>query len=183
MLVSTSRSVPTSPSVLFSSCINTFAKIGRVSTKPVVAIIIFNAMFAGWHFPVLYESAVRIHELHIVEHLLFIGASVIMWWPVMSPLPELPRLSYPGQVLYLFVVAISQTPLFAAITFSNEAIYDFYKLTPRVWDIVPLVDQQIGGIIMKVAWLVIFVPALCIVFLRWSSKEEGDGSKEFAPPQ
>ena len=90
------------------------AKIGRVATKPVVAIIIFNAMFAGWHFPVLYESAVQIHELHIVEHLLFIGASVIMWWPVMSPLPELPRLSYPGQVLYLFVVAISQTPLFAA---------------------------------------------------------------------
>jgi len=159
-----------------------FVKIGRVLTNPVVAIIVFNAVFAGWHFPVLYENAVKIHELHIVEHLFFIGASVIMWWPVMSPLPELPRLSYPGQVLYLFVVAISQTPLFATITFSNGVIYEFYKHTPRVWEITPLVDQQIGGIIMKVASLVIFVPALCIVFLRWSSREEGDGSTEFLSP-
>src|SRR6185437_6536627 len=46
------------------------------------------------------------HPMHIVQHLMFLAASVIMWWPILSPLPELPRLSYPGQMLYLFLLSI-----------------------------------------------------------------------------
>ena len=32
---------------------------------------------------------------------------------------------------------------------------------------------------MKVAWLVIFLPAICIVFLRWFYREETEGRPEF----
>ncbi|MBI2855359.1 MAG: cytochrome c oxidase assembly protein [Chloroflexi bacterium] len=161
---------------------DTIMRLGKLFTHPVVAFALFNAVFAGWHFPVFYEGALRAQGFHILQHLLFMATAVIMWWPILSPLPELPRLNYPAQMLYLIFMSIAQTPLFAAITFSSSPIYSFYEAAPRVWGISPLADQQIGGIIMKLSWLVVFLPAICIVFLRWFYREEGEGSQEFGPP-
>ena len=157
-------------------------RLGKLLTNPIVAFVLFNAVFSAWHFPVFYEGALEAQGFHIIEHLLFMATAVIMWWPILSPLPELPRLAYPTQMLYLIFMSIAQTPLFATITFSSSPIYLFYEAAPRIWDISPLVDQQIGGIIMKVVWLVVFLPAICIVFLRWFYNEEKRGSHEFRPP-
>ena len=44
-----------------------------------------------WYLPVFYEAALRHHSLHIVQHLVFLATSVVMSWPVLSPVPELPR--------------------------------------------------------------------------------------------
>ena len=109
------------------------------------------------------------------------SAAVIAWWPVLSPLPELPRISYPAQILYLVALSISQTPLFAALTFSNDVMYSFYETTPRIWGISPLADQQMGGIIMKVSWLSVFLPAICILFLKWFYRQEREEIQEFQP--
>jgi putative membrane protein len=154
-------------------------RIARFLTLPLVAFILFNSVFVIWHFPVFYEGALRGHLFHILEHLVFMVTAVIVWWPILSPLTELPRIPYPVQVLYLVLLSISQTPLFAVITFSNDVMYSFYEVAPRVWDISPLADQQFGGIIMKVTWLAVFLPAICIVFLRWFYREETEGRPEF----
>lgn len=154
-------------------------RLGRFLTLPLVAFILFNGVINLWHFPVFYEGALRGHAFHILQHLVFMAAAVIGWWPILSPLPELPRISYPAQMLYLILLSISQTPLFAVLTFSNDVIYSFYETAPRVWGISPLADQQIGGITMKVAWIAVFLPVICIVFLRWFYREEAEGRPEF----
>ena len=156
-------------------------KLSRFLTMPLVAFVLFNSVFALWHFPLFYEGALHGHVFHILEHLIFMATAVIVWWPVLSPLPELPRIAYPAQMLYLIFLSISQTPLFAVITFSNDVLYSFYATAPRVWDISPLADQQLGGIIMKVTWLTVFLPAICTVFLRWFYREEKEGRPEFQP--
>ncbi len=156
-------------------------KVGRFLTKPLVAFLTFNIILNLWHFPIFYEGALRQHPVHILEHLLFMSAAVIAWWPVLSPLPELPRISYPAQILYLVALSISQTPLFAALTFSNDVMYSFYETTPRIWGISPLADQQMGGIIMKVSWLSVFLPAICILFLKWFYRQEREEIQEFQP--
>ena len=156
-------------------------RAGRFATRPLVAFLTFNVVLNMWHFPIFYEGALREHPVHIIEHLLFMSAAVIAWWPVLSPVKELPRISYPAQILYLVALSISQTPLFAALTFSNDVLYSFYETAPRVWDISPLADQQLGGIIMKVSWLSVFLPAICILFLRWFYREEREHLPEFQP--
>ncbi len=156
-------------------------RLGRLLTFPPLAFLLFTGVFAVWHFPVFYDGALNTHVFHILEHLLFISTAVIAWWPILSPLPSLPPLSYPGQLLYLVLLSISQTPLFAVITFSNQTFYPFYEAAPRVFDLSPIADQQLGGIIMKVSWLVVYVPAICVVFLRWFYREETEGLPEFRP--
>ena len=83
-------------------------RAGRIITKPLIAFLIFNVVLNVWHFPVFYEGALREHPVHILEHLLFMSAAVIVWWPILSPLPELPRIPYPAQILYL--VALVHLP-------------------------------------------------------------------------
>ena len=71
--------------------------IARAITKPLRCFIIFNVVITVWHLPPMYNTAMAYHPVHIVQHLTLMAASVLMWWPFLSPLPELPRLAYPGR--------------------------------------------------------------------------------------
>src|SRR5213596_4276302 len=76
-------------------------RVAAVLTRPLPAAVIFSTPITLWHFPGFYEAALRHHPLHIVQHLVFIATAVLMWWPILSPVPELPRAGYPAQLLYL----------------------------------------------------------------------------------
>ena len=44
-----------------------------------------------------------------------------MWWPVVSPLPEMPPLAPPGQMLYLFLQSLVPTIPASFLTFGTLA--------------------------------------------------------------
>ena len=81
--------------------------VARALTRPIPALILFNVVFAVYHIPLYYNAVVTDHNLHIAAHLVFIALAFITWWPILSPLPELPRLSYPLRMLYVFGQTIS----------------------------------------------------------------------------
>jgi putative membrane protein len=151
------------------------------ATRPVPAGVIFTAPTALWHFPVLYEAALRNHNLHILQHLVFLATAVIMWWPVLSPVPDLPRAPYPGQMLYLFLLGIPMSVVGALITLADGVLYPFYTTAPRVWGLGPGVDQQIGGLMMWVPGGLTFWAVMTVVWFRWSTREES-GDVERAVP-
>ena len=139
----------------------------KLFVHPVIAVITFNLIFSIWHIPGLYDYSVRYHWVHVTEHILFILSSIIMWWPLCSKTPEAPRIPYPLQMIYLFVMSLSQIIVFGIITFATEPLYDHYINAPRLWNITPLLDQQLGGIIMKVGSGFLFLFLLIIVFFKW----------------
>jgi putative membrane protein len=153
---------------------------GERMVRPVLAAAIFTVPIVLWNMPVFYEAAMRHHPLHIVQHLVFLATAVVMWWPVLSPVPELPRASYPGQLLYLFLLGIPMSIVGAMITLANSPLYPFYAAAPRVWGLSPLDDQQIGGLIMWVPGGLVFWIAMTVVWFRWSVRDEqggGDGER------
>jgi putative membrane protein len=79
--------------------IRAVAAVARYITTGPAAFTIFSLTIVVWHLPPLYNYALAHHPVHIVQRLCFLVASTIMWWPVMSTMPELPRLSYPKQML------------------------------------------------------------------------------------
>ena len=149
-------------------------RLARIVTFPVIAFAVFNLTFSIWHIPALYNTSVTNHGVHIGEHILFIATAILMWWPLASMMPELPRLSHPFQMAYLFLLSIAQIILFAPITFSGEPLYEWYVNAPRIWPISPLVDQQIGAIIMKMGGAAIFLTLIIVIFFRWFQQEEGN---------
>ena len=145
---------------------------------PLGAVVIFNIIFSMWHLPILYNLSVSYHWVHILEHSLFISASIVMWWPICSQVQSIPKLPYPIQMLYFFVMSLAQIIVFGIITFAREPIYQHYIDAPRIWNISPLVDQQLGGIIMKVGSGFLFLFLIIIAFFKWF--DEDSNSQETA---
>lgn len=143
----------------------------RALTKPVPAFGICNAVFAVWHLPPFYDLALRDHNVHVFEHLLFVSTAILLWWPLVSPLPELPRIPYGGQLLYLFLQVLPGSLIGGLIANSNRALYPFYAAAPRITWLSPVQDQQLGAIVMWVGGGTFFLAAFTVVFFRWAFRD------------
>jgi putative membrane protein len=153
--------------------------IARFVTGPLVAFAIYNVVFVSWHFPQMYNWALVNHDAHILQHLMFIGAAVLMWWPVISPVPALDRIHTPVRMIYLFALGIPMSIVSALITLTDRPLYQWYADAPRVWEnISALDDQQIGGLIMWVPGMMVFWVAITIIFFRWSTREQREEWRE-----
>ena len=156
-------------------------RFARWATRPLAAGVLFSAPITLWHFPQFYEAALEHHALHVVQHLVFIATAVIMWWPVLSPVPELPRASYAIQLLYLFALGLPMSLAGALITLADRVLYPFYESASRMWGLTPAADQQLGGLLMWVVGTIYLWVAATVVWFRWSIREEA-GDVERAVP-
>lgn len=148
------------------------AALARSITTAPVAFAIFNVTIIAWHLPPLYNYALVHHPIHIVMHLCFLVASTIMWWPVMSTMPELPRLSYPKQMLYLLLMTLPMSAVAMLITYAGTVLFPTYASAPRVWSLSPLQDQRLGGLIMWIPGGFVFIGVISVAFFRWVAELE-----------
>jgi len=150
--------------------------IARKITRPAWCFTIFNLAIAFWHLPYFYNAAMANHNIHIVEHLIFMASAVLMWWPLTSQLPELPRLPYPGQVLYCFMMSIPMSIVAVYITMADHILYPAYSSAPRIFPLSPMDDQMLGGLIMWIPGTLIFTVILSVVFFKWSARGRDDSA-------
>jgi putative membrane protein len=151
-------------------------RVARFVTRPKVCFATFNLVLAGWHLPPMYNAAMAHHGIHIVQHLMFLAASVMLWWPILSPLPELPRLSYPMQMLYLFLTSIPMSIVAVYITYGGTLLYPAYAAAPRIAGITPLEDQLLGGLIMWIPGGLVIMAVISIIFFRWQTHGAEDSA-------
>lgn len=144
--------------------------VARWVSRPIPCFAVFNLVVTVWHLPPMYNYALANHPVHITQHLTLLVASVLMWWPVLSPLPELPRLSYPGQMLYLFLMTIPMAIVSVYIAYSDGLLYPAYARAARIWGITPMNDQLIGGLIMWIPGGLFFFAIISIVFFKWQQR-------------
>lgn len=153
--------------------------VARFVTRPAWAFAIFNVVLAAWHLPPLYNLALAVHPVHIAQHLMFLVASTLMWWPFLGSLPELPRLSYPGQMLYSFLMTLPMSVVAVYITMADRVLYPLYAIAPRVLGISPLEDQRYGGLIMWIPGGLFFYGVMTVVFFLWA-RRGGEDTAEAA---
>src|SRR5947207_833863 len=122
----------------------------RWLTRPVPAFAVFAVSLVAWHLPGPYNAALVTHAWHVVEHLVLLAAAVLGWWAILSRSARLPALPYAGQLLYLFVFGMPMTVVAAMVAGAEHVLYPYYAAAPRVVDLTPLADQQLGGVIMWV---------------------------------
>ena len=153
------------------------APVVKFVTRPVLAFIAFNTALIAWHVPALYEAALRDPILHIVEHLFFIGAGFLSWYPVIDPAGQHTHFHPLAQIVYLFLFVVPSGVLGAAFAFAQQPIYAYYAGVPRLWNLTILDDQALAGGIMWVPGWAIYFVALSIVFALWMKREEQAGEQ------
>ena len=161
------------PASLFRQALRSpaVARVARVISRPVVCYATFNVVLTVWHLPLFYNLAVAHHPVHIAQHLMFLTAATLMWWPLMSPLPELPRLPYPMQMLYCFLMTIPMSVIAIFITYADEVLFPAYASAPRIWGISPMQDQLFGGLIMWIPGGLFFACVMAVVFFKWAARD------------
>jgi putative membrane protein len=143
----------------------------RLLLRPLPQFAIYTVALVVWHLPGPYDGALAWAPWHAAEHLSLLGASLLGWWPVLSPSVRAPALPHAAQLLYLFVFGMPMTIVAAMVTGADEVLYPFYATTPRVFDVTPLADQRLGGVLMWVPAGIIPLVAFTIVFFRWAAAE------------
>lgn len=155
------------------------AAVVRTASKPLVAVLIVNSFVAVAHTPFWVEASVGNGLFHLFTHMLWVVVGLVMWWPVLSPLPELPHYSYLGRMGYLFSHSIVPTVPASFLTFSSEPLYPSYVGAPRLAEwLDPITDLQIAGLLMKIGGGLLLWAVIAVLFFRWA-REDADGGPDF----
>jgi putative membrane protein len=150
-------------------------RVFRFVTRPLVALIVFNGVLLFTHWPEVVDASVGSEPIHLALHVLIVASALAMWWPVMSPLPELPALAPPGQMLYLFLQSLAPTIPASFLTFGHTLLYPVYASFPRIWGVSALNDQLLAGLVMKIAGGLLLWVVIAVIFFRWFAEEQRDG--------
>ena len=144
----------------------------RALSRFIPALLIFNVVLVFTHWPVVVDAALRSGLVHFSVHALLLVSSLIVWMPLVSPLPEIPRLVPVLQMLYLFAWSVVPTVPASFLTFGTSPLYKFYEHVPHLFGFSTLEDQQTAGLIMKIGAGLLLWMIIAVVFFRWASEEE-----------
>jgi putative membrane protein len=144
----------------------------RVVSRPLIALAVFNLVIVVSHIPNVVSLSATSEPFHFGMHALLFGSAIVMWSPVLNPLIELPKLSYPTRMFYLFLQSLVPTVPASFLTFGHTVLYHVYEAPPATFGISPMTDQRAAGLIMKIVGGAILWTVIAFYFFKWFNIEE-----------
>jgi len=171
-------------------------KLSFVILNPIFTVLFFNAIFTIYHIPNVHDYVMTNYSVHTAYYIVLFIAAMLMWWPIVCPVPEMDRIFGFKKMGYIFLNGVLLTPACALIIFSGTPLYASFT-DPVVWaqalgycvpasstEILNLFsgpdsfaftkaveDQQLGGVIMKLAQEFMYGGFLYYTFRQWYLKE------------
>jgi putative membrane protein len=165
--------------------------------NPVFTLLLFNGLFSFYHLPVIHDYVMTNYAVHTLFYIALYIAALLMWWYMVSPLPDWNRLSDLKRLGYVFANGVLLTPACALIIFAGAPLYAIYSDAetwvqalgycvpgmdaaaflkqyggPGTFALMdPVHDQQLGGVIMKLTQETVYGAILFYVFIRWYRRE------------
>ena len=143
----------------------------RALAHPLVAFPLWVASLYLWHLPGLYQTALTSEPVHALQHLCFVGFGVLMWMPVLGPLPMPSWFRLPAKLGYVVAVRLAGTVLGNVFMWSNDVLYPDYASGEARWHISPLTDQGIAGVIMTAEGGLVTLGILAWLILLWAKQD------------
>ena len=143
---------------------------------PVVSCGLLIIGMWAWHWPALYDLALRNAAIHDwCEHLTFLVVSFIYWTQVIPSPPLHMRLGYLGRVVYLGIAIAQNMALAVLLAFAPAPLYAPYAhLVTASGGLSALADQRLGAGIMWTIGDFPFVAVICILGLLWLATQSDD---------
>ncbi len=140
-------------------------RFGHWLVTPLPAWLLMNAAFLGWHIPGAYDFALDHENWHAVEHLCFLGTSLLFWFVIIRPWPAESRDRSWTVIGFLISADLVNTILSASLAFAGRPVYAYYVNNPNPFGVSLVDDQVTGAVIMWVAGSTIFlVPAMGLAY-------------------
>jgi putative membrane protein len=156
--------------------------IFRAISRPGLALAVFVCVFTFIHIPWVCNQLCHVKPFYHTVRLSLFFAGLILWWPLLSPLPEFPRLSQPMHGVYLLALMLAMTVVGASVALADTVLYHFYMGGPHPLGISAIEDQVLGGLLMWVGQGTILTVLAAVIFVRWLSYPEAGGQVRAIEP-
>lgn len=146
----------------------------RMITEPIAAQLVAGIVMIGWHVPALYDATLYSEPLHVTEHMSFIAAGVLLYWPMIRATSAQSRwrMSAGVKLLYILVATLPQDAVALALIFSRVPFYEYYTHAPRlVASLTPLIDQTVAGAILMIFGKATMVVAALAILFEWFEED------------
>ncbi len=146
-------------------------------TFPVVGWIAFAGVMWGSHFTTLYNAALLDDGVHAIEHLLYLGAACLFWWPLLSPDPLRWRIHPGGKLVALLAQMPPMSFLAVTIIGATAPLYAAYLGRTDAFGLDAMSDQRVAGSLMWVTGdLALLIPG-AVLFLALVRHEEAEAKR------
>ena len=81
-------------------------------------------------------------------------------------------MSLGARILMVLLVMVPETIIGAYLALSQHVVYSVYAICGRLWPIDPVVDQQIGGLIIWIPASMMCSLGALVVLRRWMYHDE-----------
>ena len=147
----------------------------RLLGHPVVGWTFFAGVMWATHFSPLFDAALGDDGIHALEHVLFLVAGFLFWWPVMGVDPSPTRMGFGTRLGYVLLGMPQNSFLGLAIFSAPAVLFPHYASLQRAWGPAPLEDQQLAGGIMWALGDLLFLVPLLFLTVAWFRAEEEKG--------
>jgi putative membrane protein len=142
-------------------------------SRPVAAVIVFNAAWLCWQVPALLDLARANSAVALAEHASLLAAGLLFWRQLIAPGPA--RL--PSPPLRRIALLIGTVGVFTvagmALVFGSGVVYPAYASAAHHVMTV-LDDQQLSGAVLWMGSLPPLMIAGTALVLQWLSNEESE---------
>lgn len=143
-------------------------------THPIVVLLLITVNLVLWHLPGFYVAALESDLIHEIEHVLFMGTSLLLWWVIVDPIPRHHKLRPDHAIAILFVTGTVGNLLSLYLLFAPSVLYSYYLTNETIWGMTQLADQRVGGLVMLVAGAVVFYGAMILVIVTSYSDTQSE---------
>jgi putative membrane protein len=137
----------------------------RWLTRPLPAWLVAAAALWLWHVPVCFDAALENEALHALQHTTFLVTSLLFWWSLFARRAPAHRLGLGA--FSVFTAGMQSSLLGALLTFSASAWYAPYAGAAGAWELSPVQDQQLGGLIMWVPGGLVYLGVALVLMAKW----------------
>jgi putative membrane protein len=126
--------------------------------NPLACLAVFSAVVVLTHLPGFYSLTLRSPAVHGFEHLLYLLAGALLWWPLLDvdPSPRR-RLGGFGRLIYLLGSMPAMALVGAYLNRHASLVYAAYGPPGHALGVSAIGDQQQAGAIMWVAGNMIMI--------------------------
>jgi putative membrane protein len=115
--------------------------------------LFFFAALWFWHMPAPYDATFSATWIYWTMHGTLFGSALLLWRTLLHHPP-----ARTTDVLAAGALTSIQMGLLGAVlTFAGHPLFYRHLLTSSLWGLTPLRDQQLGGVLMWVPGIALFV--------------------------
>lgn len=142
----------------------------RLLQNAVVAPVLFVGLIWFWLNSDIHFNAMLSEPLYWVMNWSMLVDGLLFWILMLDPRPrrEGALLGFGARILIVLAAMVPQMLIGAHIALTDRDLYDVYAVCGRAWDLDPLMDQRIGGLITWIPAAMMHVIAAVILIGRWA---------------